>query len=282
MKHLTFALLLIFLFSNCKEDRINSDFEEGPYQEVIDQALLKVQNRLSEAFPDEEGAFFRSILFKASKKAFGLAYEKENYTEVSDSLTIRVFRAQEKFVFIRSRPLGYDTSIGLYRVDNSEIKPLFEEDWVYGYHRDTLRDINGDGYQDILSWHYTPSGCCRRNLAKVRLFNLESNSFEAPINFMNPTFFPNEKLVLGVPYGHSGEVPLYKDKWNNLSSETIEYIYPIKELPGKYVRVSEAIPYEKRLDLINHEPKLNSLPKEYEEVEDLDWFLLYQEKDKNP
>lgn len=276
MKHVVFALSLIFLFSNCKSS------EQSPYQGVIEAGLQQLSTRLLEAFPNENGASARSILFEATKKAFGLAYEKEDYTEVSDSLTIRVFREQDKFVFIRSRPLGYEASIGLYKVSDSEIVPLFEKDWIVGYHRDTLRDINGDGYQDILSWHYTPSGCCRRNLAKVRLYNHETNSFEAPIEFMNPTFFPDKKLIMGVFYGHTGAVPLYKYKWNNLRADILEYIYPIHNLVGSYVRSSSPIPYEKSLNLIGHEPKINSLPKEYEQVEDLDWFLLYQEKDKNP
>ena len=104
----------------------------------------------------------------------------------------------------------------------------------------------------------------------LRLFNpVESQFEEEELDFMNPTFFPKEGIIRGIEYGHSGEVPLYKMKWRGMKVDTIEYIYPILDKKDTFLITtkSEYRPTKGKL--------VSPLPKEYRNIESIDWFLNY-------
>lgn len=134
---------------------------------------------------------------------------------------------------------------------------------------DTLRDANGDGFKDYALRSYSGSGCCRRNVDTVRLFDPSSGGFAPAFELMNPTYYPAEHLVRGVEYGHPGEVPLYTSRFAGLAApERLECVFRAREQPGRYIRG--------RCDQDDYEPQgdtLDALPAEYESVEDLDWFM---------
>ena len=88
---------------------------------------------------------------------------------------------------------------------------------------------------------------------------------------MNPTFFPKEKIIRGVKYGHPGEVGLYKYKWDHLQVDTIEFIYPYLKEDGKFIKTKTQQYRPTKEDGI----VLNSLPKEYKSIESIEWFLDY-------
>jgi hypothetical protein len=136
------------------------------------------------------------------------------------------------------------------------------------YLDDTLKDVNGDGYKDYLVHWYPQSGCCRRNVYNVFLYLPASGQFTSDYQFINPTFSPKEKVIRGVEYGYLAA--LYKYKWNGLKVDTLEFIYRDTSDVNKYYLT-------KRSDY--HRPPsvksklVDKIPKEYEKIEDIDWFF---------
>ncbi|RYU89537.1 hypothetical protein EWM62_14560 [Mucilaginibacter terrigena] len=133
-----------------------------------------------------------------------------------------------------------------------------------------MADINGDGVNDFVVNWYPSSGCCARNNFHVYLYQ-KDNTFSNYFDFINPSFFPKEKLVRGVDYGHPGEVPLYKYKWNGLNVDTVEYIYPADTLKKKFYLVQRYgdnnCPEKRKV--------LAAVPKEYLKITGYDWFIDY-------
>lgn len=131
---------------------------------------------------------------------------------------------------------------------------------------DTLRDINGDDFKDFLVWGYPTSGCCPRESFSVFLYQSQTGQLTTGYELINASFFPKEKIIRGLEYGHPGEVPLYKYKWNGLQVDTIEFIYPYLKQKGKFIKYNS--PSKKGI-------VLKSLPKEYRKIGGIDWFLDY-------
>lgn len=134
-----------------------------------------------------------------------------------------------------------------------------------------VRDVNGDGFKDFSVHWYPSSGCCARNVYDVFLYNPKSGSFTQGYKFINPTFFPQEKIIRGVEYGHPGEVGLYKYRWNGIRVNTIEFIYPYMNPNGKFIRTRTRHYKTKQSDGV----VLKALPKEYRRIESVEWFLDY-------
>lgn len=134
---------------------------------------------------------------------------------------------------------------------------------------DTLRDANGDGFRDYVLRTYSSSGCCRRNDDLVRLYNRASGAFGESFRLLNPTYYPEERLVRGVEYGHPGWVPLYTSRFTHLGEpKEVECIYRLRETPERFVRGACRQTGERP-----EGDTLNALPKVYESVEELSWFL---------
>ncbi len=129
-----------------------------------------------------------------------------------------------------------------------------------------LRDVNGDGYRDLLIHWYPGSGCCRRNVYDVYLYQPQSGGFSAKYKFINPTFSPSEKVIRGVEYGY--QTALYKYRWNGSKIDTVEFIYPdtvkkkgfLRSVHHSYLSISEGA------------KPIKAVPKEYLKIEDYDWF----------
>ena len=214
------------------------------------------------------------------KKAIPIALTHDTFFSTSDSLEIHVFQTREKYAFIRFDAY-FETKGGLYKIEGDKvIDTIFQEYWNVGYSMDTIRDVNGDHYLDVITSYYSPSGCCRRNDIYVRVYNPFTHQFEKGLSFMNPTFYPKEGIIRGVKYGHPGEVPLYKFKWNSFAIDTIEYVYPDKDRKSNFILSQRRLTYDelKNLSLLTGDPRVRivgKLPEEYLTIEDLDWFLDY-------
>jgi hypothetical protein len=133
----------------------------------------------------------------------------------------------------------------------------------------SIADVNGDGHKDFLLNWYPESGCCARNIYNVYVYIPESGTFSKKYEFINPDFSPKEKVIRGVAYGHPGEVPLYKYKWNGLNVDTIEYIVPT-DLSRKSFYIVHR--YRDKDD-----PKKRKVipvvPKEYRKIGGYEWFM---------
>lgn len=98
----------------------------------------------------------------------------------------------------------------LYNTENLEI------------HADSILDVNGDGYLDLIVESYAGAGFGTKNLHSLYLFNpktkLYANTFE---RFLNVAFFPKMKIFTSTYFGEdliSGE----KYKWEGLRFTKIE------------------------------------------------------------
>lgn len=204
------------------------------------------------------------------RDALAMGFEKEKYSIHTDSILIDIFKTKDKYVFIRFEEDIDNNKVGLFQIKNDSIKLVFEETVEIGFSHSYVEDINGDDYLDVITSYYSPSGCCRRNLETVRIYNPDSNSFEKGIQFMNPTFDVSNHIVRGVVYGHPGIIPIYKFKWNNLKIDTIEYLYPIENQKNTFL-VSKGT-YRKEA---KKKFQINYLPDEYKNIKEIDWFLDY-------
>ena len=182
-----------------------------------------------------------------------------------------LFSNDTKHLLVK-RTVPWGVIFTMFLLEETDFKKVFEiEPLANTYIDDTLRDINGDKYKDFLVHSYSTSGCCRRNVYNVFLYFPKTGSFTQDYRFMNPTFSPNEKLIRGVEYGYPGEVGLYKYKWNGLHVDTIEFIYPYHNKKGQFIKTTK----QEYLPAINEGIVLKSLPKEYQKIESLEWFLDY-------
>ena len=126
---------------------------------------------------------------------------------------------------------------------------------------------------------YPLSGCCRANGYDIYLSPAAKKEVVTNyIDLVNPTFYPQEKLIRGVQYGHPGWTGLYKYRWRGERLDTLEYIYPDPTTKGRaFIKMHTSSDFFLKRNDIRKGIRLPSLPEEYKTVEDLDWFLLYGE-----
>ena len=137
---------------------------------------------------------------------------------------------------------------------------------------DTIRDINGDGLKDLDIWWYPMSGCCRRNVHTVFL-QKSDGTFTQEYEFINPNFYPEEKLVRGVTYGYESQ--LYKYKWNGLNVDTLEFVF-------RTAKHADAEKFEYyRINSKGDTSQIKSIPKEYFDLDDLDSLGAYTYDDED-
>ena len=223
--------------------------------------------------------FYDSIrLVDFRKNAFRLANEpitKRIKTEIYEDGKVVVFQNVEKFLYIKFDVASWKQKTEFYNVRDSIPNLVWEETWEgSNFLGDTIIDINGDNQLDILTNFYPSSGCCRRNSFWIRLFDTQNRKFAEKIRMINPTFYPEEKIVRGINYGHPGEVPIYKMKWRGIRLDTVEYIHPFPKEKGKFLITKKYEIYPQR-QLPPKGKIIYSLPKEYEDIESIEWFLDY-------
>lgn len=151
-------------------------------------------------------------------------------------------------------------------------KVLSEKQWKMCFINDTIQDINGDGFKDVVIVWSALGGCCLRESNNIYLLENNKYTFSDMVELINPTFSPKEKIVRGLCYGSPGETEMYKYKWNDNKIDTIEYVYfernDTYELTGKII-ISNRLPEDKNFKIIK---KLNEVPAEYKKIYGYDWF----------
>lgn len=221
-------------------------------------------------FEDQLSRFRKSAFERIRKKS-----SKSITRYQTDTSKVVIYSNSKKFLYLRFSQHSWRHTLELYQLENTEPELLWKELWEdHSFLGDTIRDVNGDDQLDILTNYYPNSGCCRRNSFWVRPYDLDSKIYQEKIRLINPTFYPEDKIVRGVFYGHPGEVPLYKMKWNKNKLDTVEYIYPLKKDSRRYLLTNE------RKELVGEETMkkyrlIDEIPVEYRDVTDLDWFINY-------
>ena len=127
----------------------------------------------------------------------------------------------------------------------------------YHFPTDTIFDVNGDGTKDFLVKSYPLSGCCRANGYDIYLSPAAKKEVvTSHIDLTNPTFYPQEKLIRGVQYGHPG--------WTGERLDTLEYIYPDPTTKGRtFIKMHTSTDLSRYRDDMKKGTRLLSLPEEY-------------------
>ncbi|MBK0379797.1 S8/S53 family peptidase [Mucilaginibacter segetis] len=224
----------------------------------------------------------RQIKLLDTAMKFAIKHQHDNfYTKnltINDGLgasaTLKfgfLFSKEKRHLILKTKS-AWDLHLRVLYLDRNKFKEVIHTViWDLNYVADTVRDVNGDGYKDFISTTYYSAGCCARNRDEVRLYLPGDGNFSGSYTFINPSYSPNEKFIRGVDYGHPGEVPLYKYKWNGLKIDTVEYIYPADTLKKNFYIVKrygdENDPTKRRV--------INSIPKEYRKMYGYNWFIDY-------
>jgi len=228
-------------------------------------------------------------LDKFLKKAIKIAEQnvnldkfKKEYLETMPDTSYQVevsiisdfyFSKENPHLIIRRNTPG-SIYIDIFSKKNNRInKVISHEQWNMTYVNDTIRDINGDGLKDFIVNWYGSSGCCLKGFSNIYLLRRDKKTFSNNFEFINPTFFPKEKIIRGVCYGHPSETEMYKYKWNGEKIDTLEYISYEKNEKGNKtgkIIISSDIPTGKKFKVLK---RLNYIPKEYKLIEGYDWFI---------
>ncbi len=250
-----------------KEDRQKQIEKEN----VIDS--LRIDLALKDAFKIAQIAFNENEFYKK----YEFQPDDSSYQIKIEIVIGKLFKNNQKYFLLR-RHVPWATYLDLYKINNDKTERLIkrEQDGMT-YMRDTIFDVNGDGYNDFLVHWYPSSGCCRRNVYNVYLNQPEKENFTHDFEFINPTFSAKEKIIRGVGYGHPGEVGIYKYKWNGLQVDTIEFIYPYATKKGQFIKTKKRTyrPTEKEGII------LKTIPKEYHNIESYEWFADFLPIDDN-
>jgi len=145
---------------------------------------------------------------------------------------------------------------------------------------DLVDDFNGDGYLDYAITIYPRSGCCPRNVFHVYLYLPHCGGFTPYYEFMNPTFYIDEKIIRGVTYGQPGDgAALYEKKWDGVL---------VKDLRTIFANFHDTLSYTYRLfqgsgdggySNLEKGKLLKKIPKEFMTVRDIGWFMNYELSD---
>ncbi|WP_162902816.1 hypothetical protein [Taibaiella koreensis] len=97
-------------------------------------------------------------------------------------------------------------------------------DYTACYGIDSLIDMNGDGYKDLLVECYGASGTGFKYGATIFLFDRRKNQFRHQrINLPNPTFYFDRKIITAYYVGLGGGYA-YTLQWKGAHLDTLEYI----------------------------------------------------------
>lgn len=238
------------------------EFEE---QERLDSLrLLKVLNRVLQyaEWNKNKGSF---------QHEFEMMPDDTSFSVTTQLVFGNLFENNKKHLLVR-RKVPWGAVCDIYLLQNDKFKSVVKrvQDGMT-YIDDTTRDVNGDKYNDFLVHWYPSAGCCLADIYNVYLYQPQTGGFTNDYEFINPTFFPEEKIIRGLDYGHPGEAGLYKYKWNKLQVDTIEFVYPYFNQKGKFIKTKkpEYRPTEKEGIV------LKSLPNEYKRMDSMavSWFL---------
>ena len=285
MKKLFILLFLITLLFSCEEKVKENDESKG---EKISLETPKETSKKQRQEINQRDNIDSLRMDKILKEAITISkakihegfFEKKYEAIPDDSSSIyevnmnygNLFSKNYNHLIIR-RMNSREVQIDVFLNNNGRLQHIINRELDgMTYLRDTIRDVNGDGQLDFLVHKYPVSGCCCRDVYNVYLQS-ENKTFTTGYRFINPTFYPKEKIIRGVLYGHPGEVGLYKYTWNDLNVDTIEFIYPnqIDTLNRHFFKTEKWI----YLTEENERIKLEKVPSEYHDIENYDWFTWY-------
>lgn len=210
-----------------------------------------------------------------TKTSFSFEFNQpfeDSSEEIKTALVMgNLFDENNKHLLIR-RVTPAEVGLTIYSIEKNNFKLIAERtEWKLNYLNDTIRDINGDSFNDYIVHTYPSSGCCLADVYHVYLYQQQTGAFTSPYKFLNPTFYPEEKTILGLTYDHPGKAGLYKFTWAGKQIDTIEYIYQLDPEKKTFLKtLKPTLNPNKDQGII-----LRSLPEEYMSLDSitLNWFM---------
>ena len=289
ISHTFFSFLLLTLLLSCSNPQdnktISSPSTDSAHILTIDekQEILYEKRRVMREEEIKDSIFCDRALIEALIIAQENIHQKTFHTEfdvvldsnfnvkVELSLGHHFSKTYQHLIVRRYAPNNFHLDIYVKK-DTIFEKVLSEKQWKMCFINDTIQDINGDGFKDVVIVWSALGGCCLGESNNIYLLENNKYTFSDMFKFFNPTFSPKEKIIRGVGYGHPGETEMYKYKWNGNKIDTMEYVYfernDTYELTGKII-VSNRLPYDENFKVIK---KLDEVPAEYKKIYGYDWF----------
>lgn len=271
------AFILILSLSSCKSKQLNN----ATQQEKASGAKnpISEQNSISEPIIVSKigDSLFKSKIIQKAKNYSKVNKNRFEFNSIPADSSINVktvvisgnlFSKNKKHLYIQNKSAnGIEYYIYLL-TGETYLQVLYIKNENSNI-TDTLKDVNGDRYNDLLINWISSAGCCLRNYYNVYLYLPNNGGFTSEYGFMNPTFSPKELTILGIEYGHPEEIGLYKYKWNKLKIDTIEYIYHFNKNSWQFIKTKKQMYKPQFSDGV----LLKKLPEEYKQIEGLDWYL---------
>jgi hypothetical protein len=243
MKNLLFISSIIILFScgkNVKNESIDTVYVQVPVEKII----VKKQEPLLEKYRGHVN--FKREVFESFSNSFKVT--TEDSLEIEKRFEIFLSKAEKggKKVFIKDsikiqtgflfdkKQLNYliqfhrNTTVftRIFEKLNDKFIPILSiNDWDMEFVKDTLFDVNNDGFSDFVIETYGTSGCCLKRTDFVWIYDAKNHRFNMAYDFLNPEYFPKIKTMISLSYGHPNEVHYCQMKWRANKLDTVEFIY---------------------------------------------------------
>lgn len=263
-----YPAIITVLFFSCGTDNISKT-------EINNNHVTGQDSLFDPSEPEILDKSYKSNLLIAMKNLHENEFELKtedidpvNNDEINSELVFgNLFSPKSKHLLMR-RYTDLECIIDVFIKENDTLKHLLthtQDDLTFI--GDTIFDVNGDNLKDFVVQWYPSSGCCRRNIQTVYLFQT-TEDFSEQFEFVNATFSPQEGIIRGVQYGHPHETGLYKFKWNGAEIDSIEFIYHDLKNKKGYIRTKKSTFGNENLE----GELLKTLPKEYLNIQEIDWF----------
>lgn len=262
------SLLFVCLLFACKQQTECNNAQTVDSLPVISKTTKADENKS----PDPWLADSIYVKAKADSIISAIKQKSQRYFHTKyDSLNVfygHVFSPSAAHVLINAAYKDYN-HIFIFNADGKGFNRVFyTKVWFMNYRGDSIADINGDGYKDYLvkveatnhTNHIRANWC-------VNIYNPASKGFAKTTCFMNPVFYPKEKVVRGVTYGRPGDVELYKIRWVGIVPDTVEYIHRIEETDKLFVRTIKDPWYDTEAGII-----ISAIPAEYKSLPEFGLF----------
>jgi hypothetical protein len=241
---------------------------------IMDDGIWLNQDSMQEVKLNEALAYAKNAGKREGSHYLDTIVANDNFVLTTFVQFGHLFSPDHWHLFIR-RKCYLDIKSAVYQLKPEGYVRVFEDTTIEeGYIGDTIRDVNGDGIRDFMVHTYPPSGCCLRDVYWVRLGLKDGKFVDTCVVFVNPEFFPVEKVVRGVEYGAPGIVPMYKARWEGLKLKEVEWIFRDTLHPDQYIRTRRYKGYPEP----GEGERLNTVPWEYKSLEGYRWFMEEDEQ----
>jgi hypothetical protein len=232
-------VILVLLLQSCRQQKTKVANKNNSNITVYPSAPEPDYNRDSLEKIDNEklDALLKTILKDAALRIKEDSFSVTLAIDTTSSNTIkanysfgRLFANNQRHLLIR-RLLGNGFSerrvyTNVYAIKQNKFVRAMNDTIEDGYAGDTLRDVNGDGFKDLLIHSYSSCGSAMRNAINGYIYLPKTGYFTRCFDFFNPQFYPDKKLYYEIGYGHPPYLNLSKYKWIHnraILVESLEY-----------------------------------------------------------